>query len=134
MGCNIHGVVEVKEKDAWRWLCEIPWNRDCLFYAQIAGVRNHWGLEPISSPRGMPDDVDDTTRHDYEYFMEHTGGHDLSYLTANEVWGQVKNMITDNDSKVWELIPIWKAWRYFIGHLGNCYGMDNVRMVFWFDN
>ena len=131
MGCNIHGVVEIRRKE-WEHLCDMPWRRDYFFYAQVAGVRNDYDVKPIAEPRGIPNDACYDTHVTYKQFMKDTGGHSASYLDAKETQSVSRGIYrTSGDVS---LTPIWRAWLEFIHVLGVCYGFDNVRMVFWFDN
>lgn len=126
MGCNIHGCVEAKVYGKeWNWLGEIPNYRDYSFYAKIAGVRNREDnpIVPIVLPRGLPSDVTNITKVTHDIFMEETGGHDASFLDGVElhcVHGKY--------------YPFWGAYLQFLYALGDVYGNEAVRMVFWFDN
>jgi len=126
MGCNIHGCVEAKVWGGdWVFLCDIPNYRDYRFYARIANIRNSGEkpIIPITHPRGLPIDVTNITKVTYDIFMEETGGHDVSFLDCAELRDAVGN-----------INPFWDAYLRFIFALGETYGEDAVRMVFWFDN
>jgi hypothetical protein len=61
MGCDIHAYIEYKEKEGEEWrsfgheyfyLC-----RDYDMFAVMAGVRNYKEYEPVSEPKGLPEDI-----------------------------------------------------------------------------
>ena len=64
MGCDIHIVAQRRVNGAWQCVdgafAEGPspfdWRQYGMF-GWLAGVRNYSGVEPISLPRGVPDDV-----------------------------------------------------------------------------
>lgn len=66
MGTDIHGFLQVKCGNRWENKCEIEDDRNYLSFAILAGVRNGFGfagvkthtpINPISEPRGLPDDL-----------------------------------------------------------------------------
>jgi len=68
MGCDIHSVIQVHDhwRDNWRTVaCDVGDDRNYDTFAVYANVRNGHGFagvktgeawEPISEPRGFPDD------------------------------------------------------------------------------
>ena len=55
MGCDIHGVLQVKKAGIWVTIEEKPFSdRDYVAFALLAGVRNGRAITPISAPRGLP--------------------------------------------------------------------------------
>lgn len=68
MGTDIHGVIQHRhDRDKiWRVVGEIEGDRNYRVFAMLAGVRNGFGfagvptheaIEPISAPRGIPEDL-----------------------------------------------------------------------------
>lgn len=104
MGTDIHIAVEVREEDGWH-LADIPVTQDRNYraFAVLADVRNGYGfggfstgeaLQPISEPRGLPEDMskelrlkldaqDDADGEDAEYFW--LGDHSFSWVTLKEL-------------------------------------------------
>lgn len=93
MGTDIHGFVEERYRSDQRWFRsgEIEDSRNYSVFAALADVRNGYGfagvpthkpINPISQPRGLPEDHtrgnDDET--DYEF-----GDHSFSWLTIDEL-------------------------------------------------
>lgn len=117
MGTDIHGVFQKRneEFDTWEDVpTEYGYERHYMLFAWLAGVRNgrgfagiptHTKINPISKPRGFPDDFaltdDDGESHPIysveilphwqrKYGMSGPlwmGYHDFSWLTADEIIG-----------------------------------------------
>lgn len=100
MGTDIHIQVEVYRKLEGRWVwinnflppyinktkyIPISINRDYHLFAILAGVRNSWGLTPISEPKGLPKDINldlyEASKEDPDILGEHS----FSYLTVTEL-------------------------------------------------
>ena len=137
MGCNIHGWIEVlawpdSERDRWWGVHEIPYTRNYVLYAVLAGVRNRGDITPISPPRGMPKDAGLMSRCEAE--EDGSDGHTHSWLTYKELkdfdWLQ-----TPDDFMIIDRIHIFfKALINEMRFLSGEYGKEGVRVVFWFDN
>lgn len=97
----------------------------------MAGVREVEGIEPISQPRGLPEDVTKTTVLKNKWWG--VDGHSHSWLSAVEVMRVIK----EQEDSIG--IDSWSQWGYLDG---NCwYDMEgrpnevqDFRLVFWFDN
>lgn len=115
MGTDIHMFAEIRKADNWEKVGEIfkGWNHtpekptfsdepyDCRHYdlfailanvrngSGFAGVKTGEGFNPISDPRGMPDDASSEMVN----LWFHAGGHSESYLSLKELleydWGQI---------------------------------------------
>ena len=107
MGCDIHCFVEVRDRNKkWKKVTgftndyynssdpycsseeykdsdNILMERNYWEFAVLAGVRNHDGIEPISDPKGVPDNVSDEIRQEIDDWGD--DGHSHSYLTAEEI-------------------------------------------------
>lgn len=108
-------------------------NEDRLF-AFLADVRNGYGCQPISKPRGLPVDVSCCV---YEEYKEWGGdAHSASYLTLKE--------LRDFDyetlfAKGFQSYRIELGENYFrnldyLEDLEDPDDVDDVRVVFFFDN
>jgi hypothetical protein len=129
MGCDIHAFVEVKLAGEWHCYHACDLGRDYELFAKMADVRNYGSVEPISKPRGLPLDLSAVV----EFEAKHWGadGHSHSYLTLDEVAPLEK----------WLEGPPRKKWAPFGYVFGNGWcrsdlpeGVEDVRLVFWFDN
>jgi hypothetical protein len=117
VGCDIHLAVERRnESGQWErvlpteearipWLVEkadegakwamravgVTWfdERNYELFAILAGVRNRFDIEPISLPRGLPDDLSDEARaldnYDGDDGDVYLGDHSQSWLTVKEI-------------------------------------------------
>jgi len=138
MGCDIHGVIEVRDGEHWigirtlhphtsymknangsRFSAPLASSRNYERFAALAGVR---GEGPAA--RGLPDDASDTSR----WMFENEGEHTPSWLTLKEAapifLATEHYEMTDFDQK-------YPCYAYF--------GIENdiadrCRLVFWFDS
>jgi hypothetical protein len=147
MGCDIHFFVEVKTKNGWELYSSPNVTRSYALFAKLANVRNYNNIEPISEPKGFPEDASYLVKKEYEYWD--SDAHSASYLKSNEIveleeWlKNEKPYSTEDDG--------WAANDLEHGILhsylcGNSFGgikkypdekpewIEDVRFVFWFDN
>lgn len=175
MGCDIHSFAERRNKQTNKWekvedafsldnydkerlkkdKGENPFDwRSYSMFAFLAGVRNYDHCEPLSEPRGLPDDISDEVKQKYEYWEY--DAHSASFLTAKEL------LDFDYDKKFWnrrvtkQTSP--NSWNgaslaeegegkvltyrenlgeWFFTHLNELKELgepEDVRIVFWFDN
>ncbi|WP_317970333.1 hypothetical protein [Paenibacillus sp. CCS19] len=108
--------------------------RNYLLFAILANVRNHYNIQPISQPKGLPEDVSHEVKKQSD--EENGDAHTRSWLTLKELleydWQQ---KFEDNNNEIVPLeamvIPFVNE---FIPRLSEIDVSENVRMVFWFDN
>ena len=104
MGCDIHSFAEVKCKNKWvqiEGLEPFDW-RSYSMFAFLAGVRNYDHCEPISEPRGIPEDISDNIKEmdiDNDWNL-----HSSSYLTLKEL------LDFDYDKTFWNRRVSKKNW------------------------
>lgn len=142
MGCDIHVHAEVKINGKWEHFEAPGVSRNYQLFAKMAGVRNYRDeVSPIAEPRGLPEDVTGITKFDSDNWD--SDGHSHSYLTSEEIahlesWAVLDNVET-------EIFPLFSD-----GWLGELYnesygafyskphlrpeGVEDFRIVFWFDN
>ena len=133
MGCDIHVHTEMKINGRW---CnygtpDVP--RSYNLFTKMAGVRDRGIVEPISLPRGIPDDASDITKLMYSWWE--VDAHSASWLSLSEM----------EELKQW-LLTSAREPQYFSCYFGEIlshyhdmqvevtYVIEDVRMVFWFDN
>lgn len=142
MGCDIHAHVEIKIDNQWHHYNHPSAARRYALFARMADVRNSGGIEPITPPRGLPEDATFTTRFDY---AERWGSdaHSASWLSADEVAGLEDWMRGAGDlGYPCAGYSIESDFGYIFGSgweiskYPNDYpkGLEDVRLVFWFDN
>ena len=141
MGCDIHAHIEVKVEDKWRHFSTPSVERNYRLFALMAGVRNYDEIEPIAEPKGLPEDITYLTKIDYEGWK--LDAHDESFLTVRELveldrrWRYYRNEL-----KNWKHIEIIFHTYIFGGSLTGWYqypqdntrNIEDLRVVFWFDN
>ena len=102
MGCDIHMHVEYRHDDNGPWYCgdyfrmsnlsktnlnficvPIHVHRNYALFATLADVRNYGDTKYIDKPRGLPKDVTDYVKNEYEDWLE--DAHSCSYCTLREL-------------------------------------------------
>ena len=123
-------------------------------YGFLAGVRNYSHIDPIVEPRGIPPDVSDTVKSEYVYWYDdlHTPSHIylrelVEFDYTQEFWNRRVTKQTGANS--WngaalaeegegEVLSIedFLSEMFFqhIEDLKTLGDLDDVRVVFWFDN
>ena len=61
MGCDIHANFEIKVNNKWLYYSNPDIDRNYDLFARMANVRNNRGIKPIDDPRGLPEDITETT-------------------------------------------------------------------------
>ena len=124
------------------------WKERCYdLFAILADVRNYDNIEPISEPRGLPLDVSKEVLKDYRDWGD--DAHSASYLTLQELIDFVDNKKdTSNDVNlqygIYYLTNLIKDIKDHVEKDGfiyncirvklSCHTLNDVRIVFWFDN
>lgn len=143
MGCDIHLHQEIKIDGKWEHYraCDVP--RYYRLFYKMAGVRgmsrDGEPVKPISSPRGVPDDVSVVTKVSLDRWKD--DGHSHSWLNAAEI-AELEDWLREQ-----MVGDAWKLERTYWGYLfGNSWGgfwkdrldypecIEDIRFVFWFDN
>ncbi len=175
MGCDIHSYAEVRNKETGKWeqafnfvtlndfdknylnreKGDYPFDwRAYGMYGFLAGVRNYSCIDPIVEPRGIPEDVSDTVKSEYDYWGwdAHTPSHIylrelVEFDYTQKFWNRRITKQTGPNS--WtgaalaeegegEVLPIndFLSEMFFqhIEDLKTLGDLDDVRVVFWFDN
>lgn len=148
MGVDIHMYIEVKNLRN-QWICinpkylnlleepgeysinqlRIP--RNSTLFAILADVRNYSDYIPISEPRGIPEDISNVVRSEYDDWGE-DNVHSESYLTLKDLkdyniqyYGPNLKLIDNLITKIKDLSNEY--------YPSSSYD-DNIRIVFWFDS
>jgi hypothetical protein len=144
MGCDIHLHVEVKIEGKWEHYHAPNISRSYKLFEKMAGVRGEI-KNAISSPKGLPDDLNIITRKSAEYWD--VDGHSWSWLNLEEI-SILSDWLHDLGSKE-EKGFLNCDLEHSILHCyceGNSFAgiikypdekpewIEDVRFVFWFDN
>lgn len=141
MGCDIHGAIEyyAKHRDRWNHERNITVDRWYNLFGVLAGVRNYVNAIPIAEPKGLPKDIDYITEDHFEVWIYNA--HSMSWLTLRELqeydWEQEFLDGRDGFKKVKAKDCINLDFEYVIKkmeQLAETFGVDGVRVVFWFDS
>jgi len=149
MGCDIHAHMEIKVDGEWFYYAPVHIRRNYALFTRLANVRPGWHatIEPISDPRGLPDDLElaDTTK--LHLAVWNLDGHSHSWISSQEFVDLIE-WIKDNDlnlvdrkSYSWNVLT--DDWLYLFGSAfddfykypeDNYENVEDFRMIFWFDN
>lgn len=145
MGCDIHAYAEVKINGRWQLYSHLRIQQDYALFARMANVRNYRfepPIEPISLPRDLPANISKMTRFCRE--VDGSEGHSDSWMSGAEVDALCDwyNALQKKRKGV-----EWFSWEHeTIGYIfGNSWdvkkypndypkGVEDARLVFWFDN
>lgn len=133
MGCDIHTFIEAKVDGKWHFAGTNRFGRDYGIFAELAGVRGAPAFgDPVAADRGLPGDVSFWVKKELDRWGEDAHSH--SWMTWQEV-SALADRCKPVDSGY---LP-----RRFGFLLGNYVvdeeewrdaGIEDVRIVFWFDN
>lgn len=147
MGCDIHAHLEVKINGTWYHATMPRIQRSYSLFSRMANVRNVTKndpgyIEPISEPRGLPSDITFLTKFHSDYMD--SDGHSHSYLNCKELseliewYDNKKKDYLNGEYFSWEMDKLgflfgngWNVQKY-----PNDFpkGVEDTRIVFWFDN
>ena len=155
MGCDIHLFAEIRRNGKWQEVDKAPsgtvddepirgygdsfyTGRNYDLFTVLANVRSRGRLEPISSPRGAPEDVSKTSAKVIDDW--NGDGHSHSYFTLNELmtyaygesWiaNRTKNRF-DEISHEFGTTTLDKLCEFLVEP---GISPDDIRIVFFFDN
>ena len=105
-----------------------------MLFGLMAGVRNQNNqVNPIAEPRGLPEDVTSLTKFESDYWSG--DGHSHSHLSLDEM------IFVETEMKRLDIFNT--GFGYIFGYNVDDYrkypedipeGVNDVRIVFWFDN
>ncbi len=135
MGCNSHLSIEILRlwgfnATEWRtWALDIPESRDYYLYEAMAGVRGD-DENAVVIPRGVPADVSDPIK----YWIKRAGedGHTHSWLYPSEFHLAMQKSRNRDRSENHD--QCWLAVDQILSVLESIYGIEHVRIIFFFDN
>ena len=154
MGCDIHSFAERRNKDTNKWevvkdcvtssdfrreyykkekdSSPFGW-RNYLTFGFLAGVR-YRNIEPISEPKGLPDDLSKEVLDEYNSLR--LDAHSASYLTLRELveFDYDKSCTGDDYPNETYRDVLNDLFFVHLEDLKTLGDLDDVRVVFWFDN
>ena len=130
MGTDIHLHVELKINGRWEHYCSPNISRDYNLFAKMANVRNEdREINPISIPKGLPNDLSVITSYDFLTNWE-KDAHSISWFSFKEIC-ELEKYLNDNGTYLDTLFKCYLFGNAF-DHLPK--GVEDMRFVFWFDN
>lgn len=143
MGCDIHAHIEIQVNDEWHYYASVEFERNYDLFALMAGVRNYSAVTPIAQPRGLPQNSSFMTKmHENRI---HTDAHTHSWLSSNEMdvlWEWIKEHTNQfeyrNTGQQFQEFGVWLFGNGLL-NIKKYPGdypkeLQDVRIVFWFDN
>jgi hypothetical protein len=161
MGCDIHVYLEKKKKinDVEQWVNIDHWQKNPYFnmegyederelehvsayqgrnyelFGILAGVRDN-SMNPIDDPRGLPDDISNETRKEYELWGR--DAHTPTYFTLDELLDFYQKKPKHRETLDYFLVGIKERFdNEFIFTRNNKRNKEceeKFRVIFWFDN
>jgi hypothetical protein len=120
VGCDIHSYIEMKIEDTWVYAGYIVVWRNYHLFAKLADVRNDGSVTDYIEAKGLPSDVSSVLQDASDRWGRDAHSH--SYLTLQE--------IEEIDLKgIKRLLQV-----EFMRNLLKLPFVEDVRLVFWFDN
>ena len=142
MGCDIHAHIEVKIAGEWHYYSPVELQRSYITFAKMANVRNYDKIEPIVEPKGLPNDIAFMTRFHYNRLGD--DGHSHSWFSMKEMaalfeFFDENNLYPWKDSRDfhWNQLGVWVCGNSiggFAKYPEEYDGIEDIRLVFWFDN
>lgn len=138
MGCDLHLHTEVKIDGLWIHYSAPNVKRCYKLFALMAGVRNDRGIRPVAQPKGLPENISQVTRLDYELMGK--DAHTPSWLSASELVELEKRLngqFAENEDIEYHLVGYlfrnsWAGFQLYPNDRPPF--LEDVRWVFWFDN
>ena len=137
MGCDIHFHSEIKRSGKWEHYSTNNIPRHYALFSVMANVRNYPRThQPISEPKGLPEDVSELTKMCSDYFG--VDGHSHSWLSAKEIvqlhkWMDDQGPMYSHDANFPYLCGShFDAFLKYPEEFPD--EIEDVRYVFWFDN
>lgn len=137
MGCDIHAHFEIKVDGEWLHFSQPSIQRNYSLFARIANVRNYYenAIEPISKPKGLPEDISKTTKLCFAYWED--DAHDTTWLNAGEIEQMCK--FAEAEDKLFEHKQLgylfengWGDWKDYPKSYPSF--IQDIRFICWFDN
>ena len=138
MGCDIHIHTEVKINGEWHHYSIPDVSRNYHLFAKMVGVRNYNNtIDPISPPKGIPQDATFLTKYDAEAWG--IDGHSHSYLVPNEIQELNDFVKDDMDTNLFFLEGVFgylfgNSWNLTTSPNDSRKDVEDFRFIFWFDN
>lgn len=139
MGCDIHIHIEVKIKNVWHHYSNLCIARSYRLFGKLAGVRDLSEI-PICSPRGIPKDLSEITRMDWENWK--ADAHNAGWITGDEM-DQMDDWCCKELPDEYTYPPVFgflfgsgfsKKSIESMKRYEQFKELEEVRLVFWFDN
>lgn len=129
MGCDVRAVVEVRARGERAWHCRglVEIHRNYGVFAMLAGVRGGAG-RAIALPRGLPDDLSIWAREFFEEDCSLWRLHDVSWLSLGELRAAAWSGVPGGLEFARGVLP------YLEYQMEPGAGVEDVRLVFWFEN
>ena len=136
MGCDIHAYLEKKNSDGtYSYVKDVFESREYNLFAFLAGVRNYIRIKPINDARGLPTDLSEYVKDEYENWKY--DAHSVSWIDVDELYdfNYMNNVHDENTSFSYQFM----TYTTFLGEhtLSDILKLGqyiNHRIVFWFDN
>lgn len=134
MDCDIHAHLEVKLTGKWYYYAPVDIPRNYHLFARMAGVRSYnQKIMPIALPRGLPDHTTLMTQlHNNDWGVD---GHSHSWLNRQELQQIAREFNVRKFGDFWGIYLFGNGVLEFQENPGGYpEQLEDVRLIFWFDN
>lgn len=143
MGCDIYLHIEIKVGGQWHHYSAPNVPRNYALFALMADVRNDGEYEPVSTQKGLPDDLSPVTRYSAEHWKNGSRSHSwLSWNEVRELYRRWDALLPSTGDEEADRRARWE--RDLDTHYFGCLEIyswaddrpawvEDVRFVFWFD-
>ncbi len=137
MGCEIYAHFEIKVDGEWLHYSQPRITRNYALFQKMAGVRGDEDINPIALPRGLPKDISKTVL--LENKRRGCKGHSHSWLNA----GEISEVIQFHKNETGDFLISGGEWGYLFKNSWEAFKdyrtdypeeIDDIRLVFWFEN
>lgn len=141
---DIHAYWEIKLNGKWYVYDQPRFKQNYALFAKMANVENDGTVEPISLPKGLPQDASEVVKFEAEWWGN--DGYFHSWLDSKEIEElyQFHVELYERENMDTYLVD-WEEWGYvcdcnwadfyrYKDKIGYLKVIEDIRLVFWFDS
>lgn len=127
MGCDIHGIFEVKLNGKWYTYDRVKQGRNYWLFGKLAGVR---GGGSIFEPKGIPDDISEVTSKELEDWD--CDSHTHTWFTKDEMQAILEDVKRESNG-LEDIFNYQILWQFFVFE-EEVQKYEDGRCLIWFDS
>lgn len=131
MGTDMHYMIEYRKHNEPHWWVEVEQAvkapRNYVLFANLAGVRNSWGIVPVAAGRGLPSDRTFVSYNEWQIWVP--DGHHVSWIDGDEYAKRILGI-----DEIWDQVISSAYVKAGQKHCPDEGHLLKYRIVFWFDD